>query len=96
MRLQEFIQKSETYQEILAEGRTLGLAEGRREGIIEVIIAVLRLRFGEFDSGNLTAQLQVLENASLDKLVAEAAVYVESFEAFQKLLETPRTQPANI
>jgi len=64
--------------------------------MIKAIIIALRHRFGEFDSVNLAAQLQVFDEADLDKLVAAAGVYVESFEAFQNLLEAPRTQPANI
>ncbi len=54
--------------------------------MIKVIIKVLRLRFGKFDSEKLAAQLQIFHEAELEKLVAEAGVYAESFEAFQKLL----------
>jgi len=64
--------------------------------MIKVIIKALRYRFGELDSVKLTAQLQAFNEAELEKLVAAAGVYAESFEAFQKLLEVPRTQPENM
>jgi predicted transposase YdaD len=94
----ELLKKSETYQDILAEGRNEGKAEGkaegRREGWIGSIFSVLRARFGDNELGDIVNQLQDLDDAALNKLVVEA-ISVESLEAFKKLVAEFQGQAGN-
>ncbi|MCI0697720.1 hypothetical protein L0337_37700 [candidate division KSB1 bacterium] len=94
----ELLKKSETYQEILAEGEAKGEAKGEtkglRKGWISSIISILHARFGDIEADALVTQLQSLDDDMLNKLVVEA-ISVESLEAFQKLLAAPRSQAGN-
>jgi predicted transposase YdaD len=85
----ELLKKSESYQEILAEGRE----EGGAKSFIRSILVVLQARFGDVPD-ELSKQLQGLAAAQLDGLVAKA-VTIESLAAFKALLHDLKAQPEN-
>jgi len=98
----ELLKKSETYQDIFAEGRaeghTLGHAEGhaegRRDGLIYSLRSCLRARFGVVEFEDFLTQLQTFDEARLSELV-DQAMTVESLEAFKKLLDELQAQSKN-
>jgi len=90
----ELLKKSESYQEILAEGEEKGRVKGRRDGLIYSIRTVLHARFGEIEIDDFLTQLQPLEDTKLSRLVDEA-VTVASLEAFKKLLMALQEQYEN-
>lgn len=85
----ELLKKSETYQEILAEGE----AKGEAKGLARSILAVLRARFGDLPE-NFSIHLQGFAPPQLDELVVKAMT-IENLAAFEAVIQTQKEQPEN-
>ena len=101
--MSEFLEQSETYQEILSKGRQEGwregLKEGRQEGQREAwigsILALMRARFGNIDENEIVSGLQSLDDARLNNFVVEA-ISVESLKAFKEMLDQAGTNSSTL
>ncbi|MCA1994782.1 MAG: DUF4351 domain-containing protein, partial [Coleofasciculus sp. S288] len=64
---EEIMQGSVIYQDILQQGKRLGLREGQREGEIKLILRLLTRRLGELNP-TLIEQIQALPTFALEEL----------------------------
>jgi predicted transposase YdaD len=89
-RIEQWLEQSETYQEILSrglkKGEEIGRQEGVTEGLVRSILAVLHARFGEFTEEELAKKLRTLEESRLSELVT-LAVTAESLAEFEELVK---------
>ena len=74
-------------QQAREEGIEQGLKRGSRERAIEDLLDVLEIRFALGAADPLAARIRGIEDLQRLKQLHQAAIQVESLEAFQSLLD---------